>query len=117
MRTDPETFRRGFRAWQAGGRTPEAIRLKYGQCKRPPRITETQAEACADFARDCGLTPEGAARELSRRFALPISARTLNKRLAGRGLTHYRRKCAAPQAEITAALARLATLFPKIANH
>jgi hypothetical protein len=113
MRTAPETFRRAFHTWQAGGRTPEAIRLKYGQCKRPARITDAQEAACIMAAWSCALSPARAARELSRRFALPVSERTLNRHLAKRGLPHYRRKCAAPQAEITAALDRLATLFPE----
>ena len=113
MRTAPETFRRAFHTWQAGGRTPEAIRLKYGQCKRPARITDAQEAACIMAAWSCALSPARAARELSRRFSLPVAERTLNRHLSKRGLPHYRRKCAAPQAEITAALDRLATLFPE----
>lgn len=111
MQTAPETMRRAFHTWQAGGRTPEAIRLKYGNTKRPAWITEEQTAACVAFARACDLTPEAAAWKIAGRIPLPVSHRTLTRRLSKRGLTRYRRKCAAPATEITAALDRLATHF------
>lgn len=116
LRTSPETLRRALLTWQAGGRTPEAIRLKYGPCQRPARITEEQAEACADFGRACGLTPSRAAAEIARRFILPISSRRLADRFSRRGLPRYRRKCAAQAPAITAALDRLAGIFPERAR-
>lgn len=45
------------------------------------KIPGIQISACVKFARQCGLSGESAAREISRRFILPASSKTLQRYL------------------------------------
>ena len=109
-----KTAWRIFRKWRTAGRTPEAFRLAFYRGPKPwlEAIPAEHAAACVAFAKRFRLNPAAAAREISRRFILPCSERTLQRKLRGRGLPHFARKGAAPAHEIQAELDRLAEIFP-----
>jgi hypothetical protein len=113
LRAARNTFWRLWRAWKAAGNDPEAMRHKWATGPQYARrsIPAAAVSACAAFAKRCGLTVEGAAREISRRFILPASPRTLRRYLDGRGLVKRRHRPAAPASKIEAELSKLAGIL------
>lgn len=109
LRAAKNTLWRLWRAWKAEGHDPEAMRQRWATGPRYSRrsIPPAAVSACTAFAKRCGLTVERAAREISRRFILPASSRTLRRSISGRGLVKRRHRAAVPAHKIESELNQL----------